>query len=111
MGNFLSTPQWHNPSCWSEKRQWVEAVYGDLMHNKLTLTHHKRLLKGEYLIDDNVHEGFEGEHIHFGTEQFPDWKTIKRYLIGKAVRKWEAEMTETLVAPLRDLAKNFFANS
>lgn len=86
--HFLSTPQWHNPSCWSEKRLWVEAVYGELMYKKLTLTHHKGLLKGEFLIDDNTHEGFEGEHIHFGTEEFPNWKVVTNYLIRKRIDKF-----------------------
>ncbi len=23
---------------------------------------------------------FQGEHIHFGTERFPDWKSVLEYL-------------------------------
>jgi 5'(3')-deoxyribonucleotidase len=80
---FLSTPQWSNPYCWMEKRLWVETHFGKLMFKRLILTHHKRLLKGDYLIDDNVHEGFEGEHIHFGTAKFPDWDSVVRYLTPK----------------------------
>ena len=24
---------------------------------------------------------FQGEHIHFGTEKFPDWKSVLEYLL------------------------------
>jgi 5'-nucleotidase len=81
---FLSVPQWTNPSCWMEKRLWVEKHFGELMFKRLILTHHKRLLKGDYLIDDNVHEGFEGRHIHFGTTLFPTWKEVVKLLVGLA---------------------------
>jgi len=26
---------------------------------------------------------FGGEHIHFGTERFPDWKSVTEYLLKK----------------------------
>lgn len=81
---FLSTPQWSNPNSWKEKREWVEKHYGELMHKRLILTHNKSLLKGDYLIDDRIAngvDGFEGEHIHFGTERFPNWDSIVSYLM------------------------------
>ncbi len=40
----------------------------------------------EYIIDDRTKNGiehFEGEHIHFGTEQFPDWDSVRSYLMGE----------------------------
>jgi len=80
---FLSTPQWSNPNCWREKRIWVEAHFGELMFKRLILTHNKGLLKGSYLIDDRIAHGvdtFEGEHIHFGTEKFPNWQSVLDYL-------------------------------
>jgi hypothetical protein len=40
----------------------------------------KDLLIGDYLIDDVIHKGFRGEQIHFGSEKFPNWKTILLYL-------------------------------
>lgn len=83
---FLSTPQWSNPLCWKEKREWVENHFGELMFKRLILTHNKGLLKGSYLIDDRVTNGvelFEGEHIHFGTERFPNWESVVGYLMTK----------------------------
>ena len=39
---------------------------------------------GDYLIDDrtvNCAAQFKGEHIHFGTEKFPNWKSVLEYLL------------------------------
>lgn len=83
---FLSTPQWSNPLCWMEKRIWVEDNFGELMFKRLILTHNKGLLKGHFLIDDRTAHGvdtFEGEHIHFGTEKFPHWRSVTDYLMTK----------------------------
>jgi 5'(3')-deoxyribonucleotidase len=80
---FLSTPQWSNPNCWKEKRLWIEKHFGELGFKKLILTHNKGLNKGDYLIDDSIRngvEGFEGEHIYFGTEKFPNWTSVVKYL-------------------------------
>jgi len=52
----------------------------------LILSHHKNLNAGNFLIDDRTKNGsgeFGGEHIHFGTDKFPDWKTVVRYLKQK----------------------------
>ena len=38
------------------------------------------------LIDDRTKNGadlFPGEHIHFGTDTFPDWSAVLDYLRGK----------------------------
>ena len=54
------------------------------------LTHHKNLNVGDYLIDDRTKHGvpeFSGEHIHFGTEEFPDWRTVTAYLRPLAVQR------------------------
>ena len=43
--------------------------------------------KGHYLIDDRLtHNGaneFEGEKIHFGSEDYPDWNSVTSYLMKK----------------------------
>ena len=52
----------------------------------LILSHNKNLNRGHYLIDDRDKNGakeFEGEHIHFGTEKFPDWQSVMKYLRSK----------------------------
>lgn len=51
-------------------------------YKRLILTHHKNLNKGDYLIDDRTKNGageFEGKLIQFGTEEYPDWKSVLAY--------------------------------
>ena len=39
---------------------------------------------GDYLIDDRLANGvnlFKGEHIHFGSDKFPDWESVCSYLL------------------------------
>ena len=81
---FLSTPPWDNPEAWTHKRLWV-AKYFDvkIIRKRLILSHHKQLLIGDYLIDDNQWNGaseFQGKWIHFGSQEFPNWKTVLNYL-------------------------------
>ena len=81
---ILSTPPWDNTSAWSDKHQWVKKHLGVSAHKRLILSHHKNLNRGDYLIDDRTANGageFQGEHIHFGTEKFPDWKSVLEYLL------------------------------
>jgi len=80
---FLSTAPWNNPSAWTDKRLWLEDQFGDLVNRRLILTHRKDLLKGDILIDDRPNNGakdFEGNWIQFGTEEFPDWRSILKHL-------------------------------
>jgi 5'(3')-deoxyribonucleotidase len=83
---ILSTAPWHNPSAWSDKLLWVQKYLGKSAYKRLILSHHKNLNDGHYLIDDRTKNGadrFRGEHIHFGTEKFPDWKSVVRHLSPK----------------------------
>ena len=44
----------------------------------------KHLSRGDILIDDRTANGvgdFEGEHILFGSRDFPDWEAVLGYLI------------------------------
>lgn len=80
---ILSTAPWKNPSAWADKVTWVTEYLDDVLHKRLILSHHKDFLKGDYLIDDRPKHGadnFEGEWIQFGSERFPDWKTVIEYL-------------------------------
>ena len=80
---ILSTAPWANPSAWSDKLLWVKKHLGPAAHKRLILSHHKNLNAGDFLIDDRTKNGageFRGEHIHFGTNKFPDWKTVVHYL-------------------------------
>lgn len=83
---ILSTACWRNPTAWSDKLEWVKKYIGDKAEKRLILSHHKDLNRGDFLIDDREKNGaksFMGEHILFGSEQFPDMKTTVEYLMSK----------------------------
>ncbi len=80
---ILSTAPWENPSAWSDKLLWVKKHLGENAYKRLIITHHKNLNRGDYIIDDRFARGvdeFTGEHIHFGSEKFPDWCAVTAYL-------------------------------
>jgi 5'(3')-deoxyribonucleotidase len=84
---IASTAPWNNVQAWTEKRIWVEAYLGEPAQKRLILTHHKNLLRGDLIVDDRTRRGvdrFEGEHVHFGTERFPDWETVLEHLRTQA---------------------------
>jgi len=85
---ILSTAPWKNPSAWTDKALWVHKHFGiekdTVFHKRLIITHRKDLNRGDFLIDDRTKNGageFEGELILFGSERFPDWKTVTEYLL------------------------------
>ena len=83
---ILSTAPWNNPSAWSDKLLWVQKYLGKTAYKRLILSHHKDLNQGDYLIDDKGKNGaseFEGEWIHFGSERFPNWDAVLKYLLGE----------------------------
>ena len=80
---ILSTAPWENPLALSDKVIWVKRYLGDVAKKRLIISHHKNLNRGDYLIDDRTRHWageFIGEHIHFGTEKFPDWESVLTYL-------------------------------
>ncbi len=81
---ILSTSPWENHSALADKLNWVKKYLGEHAHKRLILTHHKNLNIGDFLIDDRTTNGageFTGELIQFGSEKFPDWITVKKYLM------------------------------
>ncbi len=86
---ILSTSPWENPSAWSDKLLWVKRHLGERAYKRLILTHHKNLNHGDYLVDDRLNNGvdrFSGQHIHFGSWQFPDWLVVRQYLRQKVTQ-------------------------
>lgn len=81
---FLSTAPWDNPEAWMHKRLWISKHFDEkLIRKRLILCHHKQLMIGDYLIDDRRFNGaseFKGKWIHFGSETFPDWKSVLTFL-------------------------------
>jgi 5'(3')-deoxyribonucleotidase len=84
---LLSTAPWNNTSSWSDKRRWVEKYLPNMERKHLILTHRKDLNRGAFLIDDRPNNGarefdeIDGQvWIHFGSERFPDWKSVMGFL-------------------------------
>ena len=81
---LLSTAPWNHPEAWMHKRLWVAKYFDErLIRKRLILSHHKQLLKGDFLIDDRRFNGaskFQGKWIHFGSDVFPDWISVLNYL-------------------------------
>ena len=81
---ILSTAPWNNPSAWTDKLNWVKRYLPIVGYKRLILSHHKNLNHGDFLIDDRIKNGvlgFQGKHVHFGADEFPDWETVTAYLI------------------------------
>ncbi len=82
--NFLSAPSWGNESCFTDKRIWMRENFGKVFDKRMDLSFHKGHYLGHYLIDDRTKYGagdFIGEHIHFGTLQYPDWNAVLKKLL------------------------------
>ena len=80
---ILSTAPWDNPGAWADKVTWVKKYLGTSAYKRLILSHHKELVKGDYLIDDRYANGafsFEGELLLFGSEKFPNWDRLGSYI-------------------------------
>lgn len=85
---ILSTAPWDNLSAPTDKLKWIKKYFGSgpesLFYKRVILSHHKDLNCGDYLIDDRLKNGaekFTGEHIHFASENFPDWQAVLDYLM------------------------------
>ena len=80
---ILTAPSWENPSCYTDKRLWVEDYLGENAYKRLIISNDKSLFSGKALIDDRTKycvTTFKGEHIHFNTGKFPDWDSVLKYL-------------------------------
>jgi len=84
---ILSTSPWKNETALTDKLRWVKKYLGKVAHKRVIFSHHKNLNCGDFLIDDrddkNGVDKFQGEHIHFGNEDFPNWESVVAYLEGK----------------------------
>jgi len=102
---ILSTAPWKNPSAWSDKVEWVTKYLDDVFHKKMVITHRKDLCKGDYLIDDRGKNGtseFTGEWIEFGSEKFPDWESVLKYLYSERLDEYLQDITRTPLLTLEE---------
>lgn len=84
---ILTAPSIMNPMSYTEKRIWVEKHLGMQMVQRLIISADKSLLKGDYLIDDNIQghgqDEFEGTVLQFGSTMFPNWAAIVETLTNE----------------------------
>jgi len=102
---ILSTAPWKNPSAWSDKVEWVTKYLDDVFHKRMIITHHKELCQGDYLIDDCGKNGtseFSGEWIQFGSEKFPDWESVLKYLESCRLDEYLTEIGRTPLLTLEE---------
>jgi len=81
---ILTRPSVLNTRSYSGKAVWITVHLGVEVLEKTVMACDKSLLMGDYLIDDQTEHGqteFEGEHIHFDTDKFPDWNSVYKYLV------------------------------
>jgi 5'(3')-deoxyribonucleotidase len=79
----LSTAPWENETALSEKNAWIKKYLPEA-YKRVIYSHNKHLCVGDYLIDDRLKNGsekFTGELIHFGTDKYPDWDSVLKYLV------------------------------
>lgn len=78
-----SKPTTKNLNCPSEKYQWIEEHFPDLLR-KVVLVCDKGLLRGDVLIDDDADRwmnSFDGRFIHFDrTRPLESWRDIVKEL-------------------------------
>ena len=82
---ILSTVPWNNNTALQDKLDWVKHYFPQVFHKRIIFSHHKNLCiqPGAYLIDDRTSHGadqFGDHHIQFGSEKFPNWKSVVDFL-------------------------------
>ena len=86
---ILSSSPWENPTALGDKLAWVKKYFGgdgqeNIFFRKVIFSSVKQLSRGDILIDDRTTKGaaeFAGRHIHFGSSQFPDWRSVLNELL------------------------------
>ncbi len=82
---IASSGPWDNPSSFTDKIVWVQKYIEPEVpgvRKRVILTSQKHLNNGSYIIDDRLKNGvseFQGHHIHFGSEEFPDWNSVLEF--------------------------------
>lgn len=84
--HILSTSPWENDTALADKLNWVKTYLGSVACKRLILSHHKNLNRGDFIVDDRTKNGvdkFDGEHIHFCSQDFPNWEAVVKFLKTK----------------------------
>ena len=81
-----TAPSPRNPYSYTEKIFSVLHHFGQRLVDKVHISPNKGMVKGDYLIDDwacgKGQEDFDGELVHFGSKEYPDWLAVELYFFG-----------------------------
>ena len=81
---ILSSSPWENRTALNDKLDWIKTHFGTKLRKKVIFSHNKHLNHGDFLIDDRTANGagdFNGVHIHFSSEKFPNWDAVLKFLL------------------------------
>lgn len=84
---ILTKPSYEEPTSFTDKRLWIGKHLGEeRMCDRIIMCADKSMVMGRFLIDDwEMNKNFKGEFIHFGQEQFPDWKAVVKYFTDRKI--------------------------
>ena len=80
---ILTRPSFRNVNCFTEKAQWILDHLGYEYLERTIFSGDKSRIIGDFLIDDQNNanqDRFKGRWIHFGSEKFPNWKSVLNHL-------------------------------
>ena len=83
---IISSAPWKNQTAWSDKLEWIKDNLGESARGRIILTHHKELLRGDFLInhrDKNGANEFQGTLIAFDPKNSV-WSEIVSWLKDEA---------------------------
>ena len=81
----LTSPSVENVLCYTEKVIWVKETFPTLdLHKRVIISPDKSCVgcEDDILIDD-LEWKFKGELVLFGSDKFPDWSEVYKYMYGK----------------------------
>jgi 5'(3')-deoxyribonucleotidase len=81
---ILTRASERNINSYSGKAFWVFKHLGFEVQKKMVFSGDKAIAYGDFLIDDQLNanqENFKGTLIRFGSDEFPDWKTVYNYML------------------------------
>jgi 5'(3')-deoxyribonucleotidase len=83
---ICTQPVWSNSNSYMEKADWI-AAYLPRLSSKIIMTQNKCLIKGYFLIDDNLKwRDFGGIFIHFDHKNAQNsWRKITDSLVNRGV--------------------------
>lgn len=80
---IVAEASYNNPGQCQDRVKWCEANLGVPVWNRVTVSNHKNLLLGDYLIDAEPDvcggEDFMGTLVRFGSDAFKTWEDVLTY--------------------------------